>query len=161
MPVWTSGGRTATTTARFCEFPSTGRLALASVDGKSSGKPHRSSGGQYRAADDTDTRIDFHAGEGANRSCDLTDDGGTNRQGRSTELLVEIFKLAVTTPSVLQDDGTLGTMYTEYPLIALRQVLRLSQVSPYWRQIVHNAPQLWKQRPREAPPKECPKIWLF
>ncbi|KAJ6502098.1 hypothetical protein C8R45DRAFT_975386 [Mycena sanguinolenta] len=53
------------------------------------------------------------------------------------ELLVEIFKLVVEAPHppgyYFQDDAR----------AALRRVFCLSQVSPYWRQIVHNAPQLW------------------
>ncbi|KAF7363844.1 F-box domain-containing protein [Mycena sanguinolenta] len=54
-----------------------------------------------------------------------------------TELLVEIFKLVVGSPDY-------PTCYFEDKARAtLHSVLCLSQVSPYWRQIVHNAPQLW------------------
>ncbi|KAJ6466841.1 hypothetical protein C8R45DRAFT_479163 [Mycena sanguinolenta] len=54
-----------------------------------------------------------------------------------TELLVEIFKLVL-------DTGYNSTYYSQWcARNALRNVLCLSQVSPYWRQIIHNAPQLW------------------
>ncbi|KAF7377601.1 hypothetical protein MSAN_00182900 [Mycena sanguinolenta] len=56
-----------------------------------------------------------------------------------TELFVEIFKLV----TVL--DACFDPKYysSENARTALRSVLSLSQVSSYWRQIVHNSPQLW------------------
>ncbi|KAJ6466842.1 hypothetical protein C8R45DRAFT_1172140 [Mycena sanguinolenta] len=55
-----------------------------------------------------------------------------------TELLVEIFKFVL-------DPGFLdSTFYSKSSArAALRNVLCLSQVSAYWRQIVQNAPSLW------------------
>ncbi|KAJ6502089.1 hypothetical protein C8R45DRAFT_1070637 [Mycena sanguinolenta] len=57
-----------------------------------------------------------------------------------TELLVEIFKFVV-------DAGTTFASTSYYfksdARATLRSALCLSQVSPYWRQIIHNAPQLW------------------
>ncbi|KAF8205747.1 hypothetical protein K438DRAFT_521882 [Mycena galopus ATCC 62051] len=61
-----------------------------------------------------------------------------------TELLVEIFKLAVKTPFLLID-GTLGMDCASSARASLRDLLRLSQVSSYWRQIIHNMPPLWAQ----------------
>ncbi|KAJ6531223.1 hypothetical protein B0H19DRAFT_473118 [Mycena capillaripes] len=65
-----------------------------------------------------------------------------------TELLVEIFKIAVQT-HILCDPSMVhysrGNLLQGTSSIALRKVLCLSQVSPYWRQIVHNAPQLWTE----------------
>ncbi|KAJ7685592.1 hypothetical protein DFH06DRAFT_1463592 [Mycena polygramma] len=71
-----------------------------------------------------------------------------------TELLAEIFKIAVQT-TVLEP---WPRWHPESPYIhdslywpgedtsaGLRKVLRLAQVSPYWRQIVHNTPQLWAE----------------
>ncbi|KAJ7024302.1 hypothetical protein C8F04DRAFT_1239752 [Mycena alexandri] len=61
------------------------------------------------------------------------------------ELLVEIFKIVVHTPLI--DDSNMPS----WGLIpgdsgpALQKVLRLSQVSPYWRQLVHSTPQLWAE----------------
>ncbi|KAJ6531225.1 hypothetical protein B0H19DRAFT_1273435 [Mycena capillaripes] len=40
---------------------------------------------------------------------------------------------------------SIGNLYRVAGCIGLRKVLCLSQVSPYWRQIVHNAPQLWAE----------------
>ncbi|KAF7377605.1 hypothetical protein MSAN_00183300 [Mycena sanguinolenta] len=54
-----------------------------------------------------------------------------------TELLVEIFKLVL-------DTGFESKYYSQWAARgAIRSVFCLSQVSSYWRQIVHNAPQLW------------------
>ncbi|KAJ7627539.1 hypothetical protein DFH06DRAFT_729228 [Mycena polygramma] len=67
-----------------------------------------------------------------------------------TELLVEIFRLAVHTP-VLSEHVLEAPVYSSRPLYygdlrtGLRKALCLSQVSPYWRQIVHDAPQLWAE----------------
>ncbi|KAJ7838689.1 hypothetical protein B0H13DRAFT_2677378 [Mycena leptocephala] len=65
-----------------------------------------------------------------------------------TELLVEIFKIAVHTP-VLSDYVPAryfqGGLYRGDLRAGLRKILLLSQVSPYWRQIVHNTPQLWAE----------------
>ncbi|KAJ7867614.1 hypothetical protein B0H13DRAFT_2065314 [Mycena leptocephala] len=55
-----------------------------------------------------------------------------------TELLAEIFKLAVQTPV------SRGSPHWGIPR-ALRRVLCLAQVSPYWKQIVHNTPALWAE----------------
>ncbi|KAJ7878364.1 hypothetical protein B0H14DRAFT_2567323 [Mycena olivaceomarginata] len=58
-----------------------------------------------------------------------------------TELLVGIFKLVLDTvdrAAIFYYD-----YYTKEERAPLRSVLCLSQVSSYWRQIVHNAPQLW------------------
>ncbi|KAJ6525495.1 hypothetical protein DFH09DRAFT_173533 [Mycena vulgaris] len=67
-----------------------------------------------------------------------------------TELLVEIFKHAVHTP--LLDDTPISSdlpeiqdMFEPAARTALRNVFRLSQVSPYWRQIVRTTPQLWAE----------------
>ncbi|KAJ7685588.1 hypothetical protein DFH06DRAFT_1158918 [Mycena polygramma] len=68
-----------------------------------------------------------------------------------TELLAEIFKIAVETPVIHpwirthEDPDFLGPLYWGDPYTGLRKVLRLSQVSSYWRQIVHNTPQLWAE----------------
>ncbi|KAJ7867588.1 hypothetical protein B0H13DRAFT_2065194 [Mycena leptocephala] len=65
-----------------------------------------------------------------------------------TELLAEIFKLAVQTP-VLHGRQywryTSSGLYQGKPRAALRRVLCLAQVSPYWKQIVHNTPALWAE----------------
>ncbi|KAF7363841.1 F-box domain-containing protein [Mycena sanguinolenta] len=57
-----------------------------------------------------------------------------------TELLVEIFKLVVDADTTL---GPTSYYFDGEVRTPLRGVLCLSQVSPYWRQIVHNTPQLW------------------
>ncbi|KAJ6531226.1 hypothetical protein B0H19DRAFT_1384438 [Mycena capillaripes] len=66
-----------------------------------------------------------------------------------TELLVEIFKIVVQTPATYPPFVTpsyaQGYLWSGASSAALRKVLCLSQVSPYWRQIVHNAPHLWAQ----------------
>ncbi|KAJ6502099.1 hypothetical protein C8R45DRAFT_975389 [Mycena sanguinolenta] len=54
-----------------------------------------------------------------------------------TELLVEILELVVGSPFDPRH------YYKDEARGALRRVLCLSHVSPYWRQIVHNAPRLW------------------
>ncbi|KAJ6466839.1 hypothetical protein C8R45DRAFT_938860 [Mycena sanguinolenta] len=54
-----------------------------------------------------------------------------------TELLVEVFQL------VLDTGFDSEYHHAHKARAALRNVLCLSQVSPYWRQIVHNASQLW------------------
>ncbi|KAJ7679004.1 hypothetical protein DFH06DRAFT_503205 [Mycena polygramma] len=59
-----------------------------------------------------------------------------------TELLVEIFKLVVTDP---MNPTSSRWGYRPDPRAALRKTLCLSQVSPYWRQIVHHSRQLWAQ----------------
>ncbi|KAJ7627538.1 hypothetical protein DFH06DRAFT_729369 [Mycena polygramma] len=67
-----------------------------------------------------------------------------------TELLLEIFKLAVHTP-VLGDHIPWEPLFSHRNLYhgnlrtGLRKVLRLSQVSSYWRQTVHEAPELWAE----------------
>ncbi|KAJ7461545.1 hypothetical protein FB451DRAFT_485427 [Mycena latifolia] len=68
-----------------------------------------------------------------------------------TELLVEIFKHAVRTP-VLNDSpdpiswgNRIGNLFNAEARTALCKVLRLAQVSSYWRQVVYNSPQLWAE----------------
>ncbi|KAK7038098.1 hypothetical protein R3P38DRAFT_2615088 [Favolaschia claudopus] len=61
-----------------------------------------------------------------------------------TELLVEIFKLAVQTP-LLRDPPDANRLYDGEYREALRKVLCLAHVSPYWRHIIHNTPQLWAE----------------
>ncbi|KAJ7112388.1 hypothetical protein C8R43DRAFT_150478 [Mycena crocata] len=63
-----------------------------------------------------------------------------------TELLLEIFKHSVDIPVISEPKAS--NHYSMYRhdtkgRKAFSEVLCLSQVSPYWRQIVHNAPQLW------------------
>ncbi|KAJ7137824.1 hypothetical protein C8R44DRAFT_766284 [Mycena epipterygia] len=66
-----------------------------------------------------------------------------------TELLVAIFKFAVHTP--LFDNNPINrhdpctSMFNTDAYAVLPKVLRLSHVSPYWRQIVHSTPQLWAE----------------
>ncbi|KAJ7137833.1 hypothetical protein C8R44DRAFT_847910 [Mycena epipterygia] len=66
-----------------------------------------------------------------------------------TELLVEIFKFAVHTPffhnNPIDRHDPCTSMFNEDAHTVFRQVLCLSQVSPYWRQIVHSTPQLWAE----------------
>ncbi|KAJ7137792.1 hypothetical protein C8R44DRAFT_975775 [Mycena epipterygia] len=67
-----------------------------------------------------------------------------------TELLVEIFKFAVHTPlfynnTSLYRHNPSASMFNGPAHIAFRKVLCLSQVSPYWRQIVNSTPQLWAE----------------
>ncbi|KAJ7928831.1 hypothetical protein B0H13DRAFT_966050 [Mycena leptocephala] len=69
-----------------------------------------------------------------------------------TELLVEIFKHAVHTPVINSRYNTgsgtrysLGNLFKREESPALCKVLCISQVSPYWRQIIHNTPQLWAE----------------
>ncbi|KAJ6490652.1 hypothetical protein C8R47DRAFT_455210 [Mycena vitilis] len=68
-----------------------------------------------------------------------------------TELLAEIFKIAVETSVINpwfrthEDPDFLGPLYWGPTNTGLCRVLRLSQVSSYWRQIVHNTPQLWAE----------------
>ncbi|KAJ7311504.1 hypothetical protein DFH08DRAFT_1045424 [Mycena albidolilacea] len=68
-----------------------------------------------------------------------------------TEVLVEIFSLAVHTP-VLRDmfvrsafSGWPRSLYQGDSRAALRKVLCLSQVSSYWRQIICDTPRLWSE----------------
>ncbi|KAJ6501129.1 hypothetical protein C8R47DRAFT_1193473 [Mycena vitilis] len=61
-----------------------------------------------------------------------------------TELLMEIFKMAV--HAVVQLERRMSSCgYIGDPRAALRQTLCLSQVSPYWRQIIHHSRQLWAE----------------
>ncbi|KAF7360280.1 Extracellular GDSL-like lipase/acylhydrolase [Mycena venus] len=65
-----------------------------------------------------------------------------------TELLAEIFKIAVHTPvfsPTYKAASLYSTLYGNKSGTALEKVLCLSQVSPYWRQIVLNTPQLWAE----------------
>ncbi|KAJ6507939.1 hypothetical protein C8R47DRAFT_62853 [Mycena vitilis] len=62
-----------------------------------------------------------------------------------TELLVEIFKSVVTDPPNAMNPTSSRWGYRPDPQAALRKTLCLSQVSPYWRQIVHHSRQLWAQ----------------
>jgi hypothetical protein len=63
------------------------------------------------------------------------------------ELLVEIFKHAVHTPLFRDTPPSryepTSTIFHPTARTALSKVLCLSQVSPYWRQIVLNTPRLW------------------
>ncbi|KAJ7172064.1 hypothetical protein C8R46DRAFT_137508 [Mycena filopes] len=59
------------------------------------------------------------------------------------ELLAEIFKLAVETPIFALERGGYLDMYSGDARVALRKILRLSQVCGHWRQLVLNSPQLW------------------
>ncbi|KAJ7765684.1 hypothetical protein B0H16DRAFT_1687304 [Mycena metata] len=62
------------------------------------------------------------------------------------ELLVEIFKIVVHTPTpIFADFGILPGPPVAQSSSALRRVHCLSQVSLYWRQIVHSTPQLWAE----------------
>ncbi|KAK7038097.1 hypothetical protein R3P38DRAFT_2904415 [Favolaschia claudopus] len=60
-----------------------------------------------------------------------------------TELLVEIFRLAVQTPVLCKPPSE--WLYEENCTSALRKVLCLAHVSPYWRQIIHQTPRLWAE----------------
>ncbi|KAJ6490657.1 hypothetical protein C8R47DRAFT_455463 [Mycena vitilis] len=69
-----------------------------------------------------------------------------------TELLAEIFKIAVQIPAISPWSHSHDTPYFQDTLYwpgsastGLHNVLCLAQVSPYWRQIVHNTPQLWAE----------------
>ncbi|KAJ7461547.1 hypothetical protein FB451DRAFT_485403 [Mycena latifolia] len=61
-----------------------------------------------------------------------------------TELLVEIFKDVVYTPPLSNAPVSFySEIFNPEARAALRKVLRLAQVCPYWRHIVHSSPQLW------------------
>ncbi|KAJ7709454.1 hypothetical protein B0H17DRAFT_1028054 [Mycena rosella] len=64
-----------------------------------------------------------------------------------TELLVDIFKRVVHAPEAHFGDPpfemTLRGLSSHTGRVSLRRVLRLAQVSPYWRQITHTSPYLW------------------
>ncbi|KAJ7137819.1 hypothetical protein C8R44DRAFT_975799 [Mycena epipterygia] len=66
-----------------------------------------------------------------------------------TELLVEIFKFAVHTPlfhnNPINQHHPCVSMFHTDAYAVLPKVLRLSHVSPYWRQIVQSTPQLWAE----------------
>ncbi|KAJ7024329.1 hypothetical protein C8F04DRAFT_1132158 [Mycena alexandri] len=61
------------------------------------------------------------------------------------ELLVEIFKIVVHTPLIVDSNMPSWGLIPGDSGPALQKVLRLSQVSPYWRQLVHSTPQLWAE----------------
>ncbi|KAJ7766798.1 hypothetical protein B0H16DRAFT_1522521 [Mycena metata] len=61
------------------------------------------------------------------------------------ELLVEIFKIAVHTPLIVDSNIPSWSLPPGDSGPALQKVLRLSQVSSYWRQLVHGTPQLWAE----------------
>ncbi|KAJ7137784.1 hypothetical protein C8R44DRAFT_766180 [Mycena epipterygia] len=65
-----------------------------------------------------------------------------------TELLVEIFKFAVHIPlfhNYVNRHNPCGSAFNPEAPTVFRKVLCLSQVGPYWRQIVNSTPQLWAE----------------
>ncbi|KAJ7928827.1 hypothetical protein B0H13DRAFT_2544623 [Mycena leptocephala] len=84
---------------------------------------------------------------------ELTSMRETERNVLATlRLMVKFSKHAVHIPAMDSEDHAVGLQYycsgnlfEHESHVALRKVLCLSQVSSYWRQIIHNAPQLWAE----------------